>query len=165
MYKFDVPLANHGGQVGTYRVRVNVSNVVAESSCEASFELRPLATPVVILTPLIGSGATPNMFVVGQSAAQAILSASITRTENMAMTVQLLDSQSNAAASASLGAGAGSVNLGGARWTGDAWSMRPYTRTSPQSERLCVAAFSRGWFPSKSRICTGFQVWDRWIQK
>ena len=127
VYKFDIPLAGHGGRIGTYRVKVNVSNVVANASCEISFELRPLATPVVDLQALIGTGDGANSFVVGQTTSQAILAASVTRTENLPMSLTLRDDSGETAASASLAAGAASTKLGGARWTGDAWSMRPYT--------------------------------------
>ncbi len=89
--------------------------------------LRPLDIPVANLQALIGTGSTANSFVVGQTPAQAILTASITRTENLAMVVDLLDAGGATAATAALGAGAASINLGGARWTGDAWSIQPYT--------------------------------------
>uniref|UniRef100_UPI0013586158 hypothetical protein n=1 Tax=Raoultella sp. 18109 TaxID=2681441 RepID=UPI0013586158 len=111
----------------TYRVKVDVSNVVAAGSCEATFELRPLDVPVATLQALIGTGSSPNSFVVGPTAAQAILTATITRTENMALVLELLDGDGAAAATASLAAGTSTVNLGGARWTGDAWSTRGYT--------------------------------------
>ena len=126
-HKFDIPLANHSGQIGTYRVKIDVSNVVASASCEVTFELRPLDIPVANLQALIGTGSTANSFVVGQTAAQAILTASITRTENLPMVLDLVDGGGATAASAALGAGAASINLGGARWTGDAWSIQPYT--------------------------------------
>ena len=127
MYKFDIPLANHGGQVGSYRVRVDVSNAVSSSSCEVTFELRALDTPVASLQALVGTGSTANSFAVGQTAAQAILAATVTRTENMALVVELLDGDGATAATANLAAGSATVNLGGARWTGDAWSTRGYT--------------------------------------
>lgn len=127
MYKFDIPLANHGGQVGSYRVRVDVSNAVSSGSCEVTFELRALDTPVASLQALVGTGSTANSFAVGQTAAQAILAATVTRTENMALVVELLDGDGATAAMANLAAGSATVNLGGARWTGDAWSTRGYT--------------------------------------
>ena len=126
-YDFSIPLKDHSSAFGTYRIKVDVNNVMATGSCEASFELRPLDVPVATLQALIGTGSTPNSFAVGQTAAQDILQASITRTDNQALVLDLVGSGGATAATANLAAGAGTINLGGARWIGDAWSMQPYT--------------------------------------
>ncbi len=126
VYKFTVPMSNHGGQLGTYHLKVSLTNPVTTTNCETTFELRPLSAPVASLQALIGSDGA-NGFVVGQAAADKIVRASITRTENMAMTVDLLDGEGAVAATSSMAAGAGTVDLAGARWDGDAWSTQSYT--------------------------------------
>ncbi|MDU7586852.1 MAG: hypothetical protein E7K47_05575, partial [Acidovorax sp.] len=39
VYRFDIPLADHGKKVGKYRVKIDVSNAVASGACETTFDL------------------------------------------------------------------------------------------------------------------------------
>lgn len=124
IYSFNIPLSDYVGY-GTYHVKVAVSNVVATSTCEATFELRELAMPVASLTDIVGKGGD-NEFVVGQSSTDPIIKATVTRAADLALSLQLFNDQGTVASS-TLASGAASTTITGARWLADAWSKAPYT--------------------------------------
>ena len=128
VYKFDIPLSNHGGRIGTYRVKVDVSNLVTSSSCEVTFELRPLEKPVVQLQALIGTGPGSNSFVVGQTDAEAFLKVSVTRTEGLPMLLELAVATGDyqVGGTSSLAAGAESASMSVIRWRPGVWGTRGY---------------------------------------
>jgi len=128
VYKFDIPLSNHGGRIGTYRVKVDVSNVVTSSSCEVTFELRPLEKPVVQLQALIGTGPGSNSFVVGQTDGEAFLKVSVTRTEGLPMLLELAVGTGDfqVGGTSSLAAGAESASMSVIRWRPGVWGTRGY---------------------------------------
>jgi len=125
VYQFVVPVANHSG-FGMYHAKVDVSNVVASGSCEIQFELRELSLPVVTLTDIVGKGGD-NEFVVGQTKTAPTINASATRPDNLALAIDVLDSQGNSISTSNMNSGAASANIGGDRWSGAAWSKLPYT--------------------------------------
>lgn len=119
-FKVEVPLAEHSG-FGVFRIKVEVSNAVSKGSCEGSFELGQLAMPTVELEGLVGAGGGGE-FVVATAASDAFLRVSVLRTEDLPVTLEVLDGSGAIVGTASAVAGAKSVNVSGARWAGDAWS-------------------------------------------
>jgi len=111
VYQFVVPVANHSG-FGMYHAKVDVSNVVASGSCEIQFELRELSLPVVTLTDIVGKGGD-NEFVVGQTKTAPTINASATRPDNLALAIDVLDSQGNSISTSNMNSGAASANIGG----------------------------------------------------
>lgn len=118
-FKVEVPLAEHSG-FGLFRIKVEVSNAVSKGTCEGSFELGQLAMPAVDLEGLVGTGGEGE-FVVATSASDAFLRASVSRTEDLPGTLEVIDGNGSIVGTASAAAGAKSVNLTGGRWAGDAW--------------------------------------------
>lgn len=124
-FKFDVPLSNHSG-FGLYQVRVQVENPVGSATCETQFEFRELALPsLTSLKELVGKS-IDSAYVVGQTPSEPFLEVAVARTNNLPLSLEVLKPQGGVVQSASIAAGAPSVNLSSVRWDGAAWERTEY---------------------------------------
>lgn len=125
-FKFEVPLANHSG-FGIYRVKVDLANPVGGTTCETQFEFRELDLPTLLSVRELVGKSTDSAYVVGQTSSEPFVELTVGRTNNLPLSLELLNPQGGVAVSAPLSSGAASANLNSVRWDGTAWDRANYT--------------------------------------